>query len=248
MRNPPPHLNLKIGTKSVSFVSSAKVLGIWLQDFKCDSQIEHLCKNAYKHLFMLHTLKRFVFNISELITVYCGYIRPIIEYTDVIWHSSQLLRNKLRLCRVFKEGPVESSWVMSMSHMLMPLKYVILIFCLLGQRFTVWIVLIPCQNLSALKCLSPPAGRRFMADSWEMASRSLNCVRAPTDLLKALCPTTLACLILQSLSSCSWWLLCCTLLLGGFDLFSCLPLLNFCFCFVFCMYTFLWCNSAPMLC
>ena len=38
VRNPPPHLALDIGTKSLSVVSSAKVLGIWLQDhLKWDS-------------------------------------------------------------------------------------------------------------------------------------------------------------------------------------------------------------------
>ena len=98
MRNPPPHLDLKIGTKSLSLVSSAKVLGIWLQeDLKWDSQIDHLCKNANKRLFMLRTLKRFGFNTSEFITVYRGYIRPIIEYSDVIWHSSLTLKQSQTL-------------------------------------------------------------------------------------------------------------------------------------------------------
>ena len=63
MRNPPPHLDLKIGTKFLSFVSSARVLGIVLQgDLKRDSQIDHMCKNANKRLFMLRTLRRFGFN------------------------------------------------------------------------------------------------------------------------------------------------------------------------------------------
>ena len=98
MRNPPPHLDLQIGTKSISFVSSAKVLGIWLQeDLKWDFQIDHLCKNANKRLFMLRTLKRFGFNTSELITVYRGYIRPIIEYANVIWHSSLTLKQSQTL-------------------------------------------------------------------------------------------------------------------------------------------------------
>ena len=46
---------------------------------------------------MLRTLKRFGFNTSELITVYRGYIRPIIEYADVIWHSSLTLKQSQTL-------------------------------------------------------------------------------------------------------------------------------------------------------
>ena len=39
-------------------------------------------------LFILRSLKHFGFNKSELVTVYKGYIRPLLEYSDVIWHSS----------------------------------------------------------------------------------------------------------------------------------------------------------------
>ena len=46
---------------------------------------------------MLRTLKRFGFNTFELITVYRGYIRPIIEYADVIWHSSLTLKQSQTL-------------------------------------------------------------------------------------------------------------------------------------------------------
>ena len=37
---------------------------------------------------MLRTLfKRFGFNSKELQIVYIGYVRPVLEYADVIWHS-----------------------------------------------------------------------------------------------------------------------------------------------------------------
>jgi hypothetical protein len=89
MQDPPPHPDLKIGPSQLPFVSVAKILGIWLQeDLKWDTQIDHMCKNANKRLFMLRTLKRFGFNTSELVTVYRGYIRPLLEYSDVIWHSA----------------------------------------------------------------------------------------------------------------------------------------------------------------
>ena len=71
MRDPPPHPDLKIGQSLLAFVSTAKVLGVWLQnDLKWDTQVDHMCKNANKRLFMLRSLKRFGFSKSELITVY----------------------------------------------------------------------------------------------------------------------------------------------------------------------------------
>ena len=226
MRNPPPHLDLKIGTKSLSFVSSAKVLGIWLQeDLKWDSQIDHLCKNANKRLFMLRTLKRFGFNTSELITVYRGYIRPIIEYADVIWHSSLTLKQsqtlesiQRRACKIML-GFEYVSYVNALEICDLDL--------LSARRET------HCLNFARsllkserTKMLIPPADRRFMANSLEIAPTSPNYMRALTDSLKAPFPTTLACLIPPSLP------------LGGsciaptfgvvIGFLFCLPLLSFC--------------------
>ena len=101
MRDPPPYPDLKIGQSELAFVGSAKVLGVWLQNyFKWDTQVNYMNKNAAKRLFMLRSLKRFGFNKSELVTVYKGYIRPLLEYSDVIWHSS-LTSNSLK---EFKKG------------------------------------------------------------------------------------------------------------------------------------------------
>ena len=65
---------VEMGPK-IYFVSSTKVVGIWLQeDLIWDSQIDHLCKNDTTQLFMLRALKRFGFNTWELITVCRRYI------------------------------------------------------------------------------------------------------------------------------------------------------------------------------
>ena len=37
---------------------------------------------------MLRNLKRFGFNPTELGIIYKGYVRPLIEYSDVVWGSS----------------------------------------------------------------------------------------------------------------------------------------------------------------
>ena len=70
MRDLPPCPDLKIGQSVLAFVSSAKVLGVWLQnDLKWDTQVNYMNKNAAKRLFMLRSLKRFGFSKSELVTV-----------------------------------------------------------------------------------------------------------------------------------------------------------------------------------
>ena len=98
-------LILKIGQSVLAFVSSAKVLGVWLQnDLKWDTQVNYMNKNAAERLFMLRSLKRFGFNKSELVTVYKGYIRPLLEYSDVIWHSSLTSNQTHQLERVKKRA------------------------------------------------------------------------------------------------------------------------------------------------
>ena len=64
-------------------------------------------KKANSRLFMLRTLKRFGFTKDELSVVYSGYVRPILEYADVVWHSSvsatqsqQIESTQKRACRI----------------------------------------------------------------------------------------------------------------------------------------------------
>ena len=105
MRNPPPLTDLKIGNTSLKYVHHAKVLGIYIQaDLKWDTQVNHICQNANKRLFILSKLKRFGFNTTELITIYSCYVRPLLEYADVIWHSSLTVKQSLRIERIQKRA------------------------------------------------------------------------------------------------------------------------------------------------
>ena len=80
---------------------------------------------------MLRSLKRFGFNKSELVTVYKGYIRPLLEYSDVIWHSSLTSNQTHQLERVQK-GLWELFLVLIIFHMLMLWMCVMLIVYLPG--------------------------------------------------------------------------------------------------------------------
>ena len=89
-----PHpTELKINGCSLNFVDHAKILGVWLQhDLSWDKNISEMISKTNRRLYMLRMLKRFGFKKDELITVYKGYIRPLLEYADVVWNSSLTLK------------------------------------------------------------------------------------------------------------------------------------------------------------
>ena len=88
MQNPPTP-TLTIDDVPLKFVNCAKILGIWLQDdLKWDKQIKEMLKKANSRLYMLRNLKRFGFNPTELGIIYKGYVRPLLEYGDVVWGSA----------------------------------------------------------------------------------------------------------------------------------------------------------------
>ena len=53
---------------------------------------------------MLRNLKRFGFNPTELSIIYKGYVRPLLEYGDVVWGSSLTCDQGTTLEKVQKKG------------------------------------------------------------------------------------------------------------------------------------------------
>lgn len=121
-RAAPVHSNLMIGTSRLLYVDKAKVLGLWLQsNLKWEAQVEDIVKKANRRLFMLRSLKRFGFDHDELVTVYRSYVRPVIEYGDVVWHSgltskqiNDLEKIQKRACRTI-QGREYSSYSEALS-------------------------------------------------------------------------------------------------------------------------------------
>ena len=115
-KNKPQAGDLRIGAEPLSYVTEAKVLGIYLQDnLKWDTQVNNMLKKANKRLFMLRSLKRFGFDSEELSVVYSGYVRPILEYASVVWHSSISIKQakelesiQKRACRTILGGDYTS--------------------------------------------------------------------------------------------------------------------------------------------
>ena len=84
-----PTPSITIDDVPLNFVKSAKILCIWIQDdLKWSKQVHEMLKKVNKRLYMLRTLKRFGFNADELAVTYKGYVRPLVDYGDVVWDSS----------------------------------------------------------------------------------------------------------------------------------------------------------------
>ena len=129
--------DLKIGLEPLSYVNEAKVLGLYLENIlKWNTQVNTMLKKANKRLFMLRTLKRFGFSSDELRVVYGGYVRPILEYADVVWHSSITFKQSETL-NPSKEEHVILYLGIHMSLMLMPWVVASLTLCLKRGRTTV---------------------------------------------------------------------------------------------------------------
>ena len=70
-----------------------KLLGIIIRsDLKWDDHVSHITSNASRKLYLIRLLKRFGMPTSDLITLFTSYIRPILEYCCIVWHSSLTLQ------------------------------------------------------------------------------------------------------------------------------------------------------------
>ena len=86
-------------------VDVVKVLGVHISsDLKWNVHINNVIKRAAGRLFMLTTLKRFHLPLQDLITIYIGFIRPLLEYVVPVWHSSLSNEQTSALERVQKRA------------------------------------------------------------------------------------------------------------------------------------------------
>ena len=82
-----PVIDLHIADHHLQAVEKVKLLGVTIQcDLKWDSQVDNILKKANQNMFMLRKLKAAGLNSQELLIVYKGYIRPLLEYAAPLWH------------------------------------------------------------------------------------------------------------------------------------------------------------------
>jgi len=86
-------------------VSEVKLLGITIQnDLKWDAHIKDIEKRASAKLYMLRSLVKYGLPMEDLITVFIGYIRPLLEYASPVWSGGITQSQTERLERIQKRA------------------------------------------------------------------------------------------------------------------------------------------------
>ena len=86
-RDPPPILHLN--DKPIDRVESFKLLGLMVTDkLNWNDNTSLICSKASKRLHFLKLLKRTAMSTSDLLYYYTAVIRPVLEYSSVVWHAS----------------------------------------------------------------------------------------------------------------------------------------------------------------
>ena len=84
-------------------VKEQKVCGLWLtDDIKWEKNTRELTKGAFARISMLTKLKYVGVALDELVEVYKLFVRSLLEYCSVVWHSSLTIENIQRIERVQK--------------------------------------------------------------------------------------------------------------------------------------------------
>ena len=78
-------------------------MGVVISDnLTWDSNTDFITKKAYKIMTILHNLSSFGLPVDELVNIYVLYIRSVVEYCAVVWHSALTEANRYAIERVQK--------------------------------------------------------------------------------------------------------------------------------------------------
>jgi hypothetical protein len=84
-------------------IEEVKLLGtIVTKDIKWDKNTTHIVKKAWRRMQLLHNAARFTKERLYLTSIYKTFIRPVLEPSCIVWHSSLTSENSLDLERVQK--------------------------------------------------------------------------------------------------------------------------------------------------
>ena len=94
---------LTLNSIKLEQLHDVRLLGVIIQDdLKWDSNTADVCKRAFARLSMITKLKYVGVRKEDLLDVYCLYVRSLLEYCCVVWHSALTKEQTTDLERVQK--------------------------------------------------------------------------------------------------------------------------------------------------
>ena len=84
-------------------VSVSKILGVWIEDsLGWGKNTTEICVKAYSRVSMLTKLKYIGVKVEDLLDIYALFIRSVVEYCFVAFHSSPTIEQTNDLERIQK--------------------------------------------------------------------------------------------------------------------------------------------------
>ena len=88
---------------NIEMVSETKVLGTYItSDLKWDRNTRYLVRKAWMRMQLVHKIASFTNKTSDIKAVYMTFVRPVLEQSATVWHSSITRENSTDLERVQK--------------------------------------------------------------------------------------------------------------------------------------------------
>jgi hypothetical protein len=94
---------LTLEGQTLDRVEEVKIVGVWLSTWlDWDRNTREVCRRAYARMTMLTKLKYVGVPKEDLINIYILYVRSLLEYCSVVWHSTLTVEQSHDLERVQK--------------------------------------------------------------------------------------------------------------------------------------------------
>ena len=80
---------ITLNDQPLEFIDNTKLLGLTIQnDLKWDMHVSEMTSKAYSRFSLLTKLIKFNIPQKDLVTIYCLYIRSVLEFNCVVFHST----------------------------------------------------------------------------------------------------------------------------------------------------------------
>ena len=95
--------SLSLNNVKLDQLEEVRLLGVIITDnLKWDANTSDICKRAFARVSMITKLKYVGVCKEDLLEVYCLFVRSLLEYCSVVWHSTLTLEQSSDIERVQK--------------------------------------------------------------------------------------------------------------------------------------------------